>query len=259
VAELEICQIPVLKDNYVYLVRESDSGVVAVVDPAEADPVLREADRRGWRITYILNTHHHPDHVGGNRAIKQSTNCIVVGPAVSSERIPEIDIRLNGGDNFALGNAQAKVIFVPGHTSDHIAYWFSGARALFCGDTLFSIGCGRLFEGTAAQMWESLLRLRELPGDTAVYCAHEYTQANIRFALSIDRHNEALIRRAAEVAAARQRWKPTVPSRLSDEILANPFLRADKADLQIALGRSGRQASEIFAEIRRRKDSFPGT
>src|SRR5579875_3693668 len=180
--ELIIRQIPVLKDNYVYLLHEPKRDVTAAVDPAVAAPVLKMLADTGWRLTHILNTHHHGDHTGGNLELKAATGCTIVGPRADRARIPGIDVELGEGDEYALGAAVARVFDVPGHTRGHIAYWFSGSRALFCGDTLFLMGCGRLFEGTPAQMWTSLSKLRALPPDTRVYCAHEYTQSNARFA-----------------------------------------------------------------------------
>ena len=253
--QLEIRQIPFLSDNYIYLVREP-GGHVAVVDPAGVTPVLREAERLGWTISHILNTHHHPDHVGGNIELKSLTKCTIVGPAADPDRIPGVDVKVADGDVFKLGQTTAEVLFVPGHTRGHIAYWFRDSAALFCGDTLFSIGCGRLFEGTPAQMWDSLSRLRRLPPETRVYCAHEYTQSNIRFALTVEPENMALQRRAAEVQALRGRGLSTVPSTLAEEVAANPFLRADVPAFQAAVGLAGKDPVEVFAAIRQRKDVF---
>ncbi|MFC4350643.1 hydroxyacylglutathione hydrolase [Fodinicurvata halophila] len=255
-AQLEIHQIPVLNDNYVYLIREADNGSVGVIDPAVAGPVLKEAERLGWTITHIINTHHHPDHVGGNLEIKKATDCHVIGPAPDEARIPGIDEAVNEGDIVHFGQAEAEVFFVPGHTRGHIAYWFPESHALFCGDTLFALGCGRLFEGSPAQMWDSLRKLRELPDETAVYCAHEYTQNNARFALSIEPGNAELQQRAKQIDTLRAAGKPTVPSRLAEEKATNPFLRADDPALATALDLQGRSAQECFAEVRRRKDSF---
>jgi len=255
-AALDIRQIPALKDNFIYLAKEPKSGAVAVIDPAQAKPVLDMAAMLGWRISHILNTHHHADHVGGNMEIKAATGCTIVGPAADPDRIPGMDIQLHDGDRFDLGAASAEVFFVPGHTRGHIAYWFGDSDALFCGDTLFSIGCGRLFEGTAQQMWNSLSRLRALPPQTRVYCAHEYTSSNIGFALSIDPENAALQKRAVEVSALRAAGRYSVPSLLADERAANPFLRADAPEMAAALGLSGQGAVAVFAEIRRRKDVF---
>ena len=194
---LDIVRIPVLNDNYVWLMREPQSGAVGVVDPAVAGPVLAEAEKRRWKITHILNTHHHGDHVGGNREIKEATGCIVVGARRDRARIPGIDVEVDDGDRYRFGEAEAEVFFVPGHTSGHIAFAFRDQKALFCGDTLFALGCGRMFEGTPQQMWGSLARLRALPDDMRVYCAHEYTQSNARFAVTLEKDNAALIRRAA--------------------------------------------------------------
>jgi hydroxyacylglutathione hydrolase len=255
-AALDIRQIPVLQDNFIYLARAPKSGAVAVIDPAQAGPVLDMASKLGWRISHILNTHHHPDHVGGNMEIKAATGCTIIGPAADPDRIPGMDIKLHDGEGFDLGHARAEVFFVPGHTRGHIAYWFRDSDALFCGDTLFSIGSGRLFEGTAQQMWTSLVRLRSLPARTRIYCAHEYTASNIRFALSIDPDNAALKKRAVEVSALRAAGKYSVPSFLADERAANPFLRADAPEIAAAMGLSGHTPANVFAEIRRRKDVF---
>ena len=255
-AELEIHQIPVLNDNYVYLARDPDGGACAVVDPAVAAPVLRALGTLGWKLTHILNTHHHGDHTGGNLEIKRATGCTVVGAAAGAARIPGIDVRVGEGDTVALGTASARVFEVPGHTRAHVAYWFEGSRALFCGDTLFALGCGRLFEGTAGQMRESLGKLRALPDDTRVYCAHEYTNANADFALTVEPDNASLRKRADVVLALREAGKPTVPSTMAEERATNPFLRADVPELQQAAGMAGRDPVAVFAEVRQRKDRF---
>ena len=253
---LEIEQIPVLKDNYVYLVREPQSGLVAAVDPAVHEPVLGRLAALGWRLSHILNTHHHGDHVGGNLALKQATGCTIVGFGPDAARIPGIDQRVEDGDLVTFGNETATVIAVPGHTSGHIAYWFSHSRALFCGDTLFALGCGRLFEGTPGQMWNSLAKLRALPDDTMVYCAHEYTQSNARFALTLETDNQALSARAGEIDRARAKGQPTVPSAMGIERATNPFLRADTLGVARAVGLVGGDPIAVFAEVRRRKDVF---
>lgn len=254
-AELIIRQIPVLRDNYVYLVREPESGVTAVIDPSVAAPVLDMLNETGWRLTHILNTHHHNDHTGGNIEIKQATGCIVVGPRADRDRIPVIDVEVGDGDTYALGTETAKVFDVPGHTRGHIAYWFGGSRALFCGDTLFIMGCGRVFEGTPPQMWNSLGKLKSLPPETRVFCAHEYTQNNARFALTVEPDNAALVARARQVDAMRAEGRSTVPGTLGEELATNPFLRADLPALQQAMGTPG-DAVSTFAVIRQRKDKF---
>ncbi|MBN9090120.1 MAG: hydroxyacylglutathione hydrolase [Reyranella sp.] len=253
---LEIVRIPVLSDNYVWLMREPQSGSVGVIDPAVAGPVLAEAEKRRWKITHILNTHHHGDHVGGNREIKEATGCTIVGFARDKARIPGIDVTVEDGDRYRFGEAEAEVFFIPGHTSGHIAYAFKEQRALFCGDTIFALGCGKMFEGTPQQFWHSLERLRGLPDDMRVYCAHEYTQSNARFAVTIETDNQQLMARRESIDAARARNEATVPSLLGEEKRTNPFLRADKPSVQKAVGMLGQDPVKVFAEVRHRKDVF---
>ena len=254
-AALEIRQIPVLKDNYVYLLREPDSGAVGAVDPSVAAPVLEALSRLDWKLTHILNTHHHNDHTGGNLELKAATGCIIVGPLADRARIPGIDVAVGDGDNLNFGKAVATVFDVPGHTRGHIAYWFAESKALFSGDTLFLMGCGRLFEGTPAQMWSSLSKLKKLPPETRIYCGHEYTQANARFALTVEPGNAALATRARHVDALRAQGKSTIPGTMGDELATNPFLRADVPALQQAMGAPGDDIA-TFAAIRRAKDNF---
>ncbi len=253
---LEIVQLPVLSDNYIYLIHDRSQGLTAVVDPAEADPVLTALQQRNWDLHFILNTHHHWDHVGGNLKLKERTGCLIVGARSDKERIPGIDIELDEEDVFDLGSSRAKVISVWGHTCGHIAYWFADDEALFCGDTMFAMGCGRLFEGTPGQMWESLAKLKNLPGPTRIYCAHEYTQTNGRFALTVDPENAALIRRMNQVNASRSKNEPTVPSKLAEELSTNPFLRAGEESIRQNLNMENDPDLAVFTEIRRRKDQF---
>ena len=255
-SRLAIHQVPCLRDNYAYLLHCTKTGATAALDPSEAEPVLAAAAAKGWTISHVLNTHHHWDHVGGNGGIKAATGARVIGPEPDRGRIPELDETVAEGRPFALGAAKAEIFFIPGHTRGHMAFWFKESQALFCGDTLFTLGCGRLFEGTPQQMWTSLLKLRGLPGETQVYCGHEYTQSNARFALAIDPDNAALKRRAAEVDAARAAGRPTVPASMAEEQATNPFLRADDPALAAALGLSDAPPVEVFAETRRRKDNF---
>jgi len=253
---LQIDHLICLRDNFVWLLREPGSGAVACVDPSEAMPVKAKLDALGWKLTHILNTHHHPDHTGGNLELKRATGATIVGPAADKARIPGIDVALAENETYDFGKETAKVYDIPGHTRGHIAFWFEKAKAVFTGDTLFSLGCGRLFEGTPAQMWHSLSKLRRLPGDTKVYCGHEYTQSNAKFALSIDPDNAALKARAAEVDALRAEGKATLPSTIASECAANPFLRAADPVLARKVSQTPGDPVVVFAEIRARKDKF---
>lgn len=256
VLALEIVQLPVLTDNYIYLIHDPASGDTAAVDPAEAWPVIDALQSRGWTLTHVLNTHHHWDHVGGNLELRQRTGCKIIAPAVDNHRIPGIDLGVGEGDTINLGAHTAEVIFTPGHTLGHVVYHFAKQRLLFCGDTLFAMGCGRLFEGTAEQMWNSLQRLKRLPADTRVYCTHEYTQNNGRFALTVEPDNQALQTRMREVAKLRASNLPTVPSTIGEELATNPFFREDSPALQKTLGLMGATPAQIFTEVRRLKDKF---
>jgi hydroxyacylglutathione hydrolase len=255
-AQLQIEQIPSLSDNYVYLLHEPQAGMTAVVDPGVAAPVLERLSAQGWRLDWIISTHHHADHTGGNLELKQATGCRIAGPDADAARIPGLDLGLAERDRFQLGEADAEVFETPGHTSGHISYWFAEPKALFCADTLFSLGCGRLLEGTPAQMWRSLSKFAPLPDDAQVYCAHEYTQANARFALSVDPDNPALQARAAEVDRLRAASQPTVPSTLGAERAANPFLRPHDPAIRRRLGLADASDVDVFAELRKRKDRF---
>jgi hydroxyacylglutathione hydrolase len=255
-AKLQIHRIPARKDNYLWLAHEPGTKATAVVDPADAQPVIDKLEELGLRLTHILNTHHHGDHTGGNLELKEKYGCTVVGSTADQARIPGIDVAVSDGDTYDLGSERARVFDVTGHTLGHIMYWFENSKALFVGDTLFAMGCGRLSEGTAEQMWKALSKFRTFPDDTRVYCAHEYTQTNARFALTIEPDNAALRTRAAEVDRMRAADIATVPSLLGDERATNPFLRAGEPELMAAIGMAGAKPVEVFAETRRRKDNF---
>lgn len=255
-AALEIVLVPALSDNYVYLLHDADSGATAVVDPAEAEPVEAALATRGWTLSQIVNTHHHHDHIGGNEALKAKHGVPIVGPRAEAARIPDMDRTVGDGDTVDIVGHRATVYETPGHTSGHIAFHIPDSAALFCGDTLFALGCGRMFEGTPAQFWKSLVTLRALPAETRIYCGHEYTQSNARFALSIDGGNARLKARAAEIDRQRAAGQPTVPSTLADELDTNPFLRADDPAMAAAVGKAGADPVAVFAEIRKRKDAF---
>jgi hydroxyacylglutathione hydrolase len=253
---IRVHQFPCLSDNYGYLVHDEASGATATVDTPEVAPIMAALEETGWTLTHILNTHHHFDHAGGNLEIKDKTGCQIVGPRGEADAIPGIDVSVGDGDTVVFGNHTAKVLDVPGHTRGHIAYWFEAAGIAFVGDTLFALGCGRLFEGTPAQMWTSLQKLIALPDNTIVYCAHEYTQSNAAFALTVEPQNAALIERSKQIDALRAEGKPTVPTTIKLEKDTNPFLRPDSKDLQETIGKLGSPLVDVFAETRRLKDNF---
>lgn len=255
-AKLEIHQFPCLSDNYGYLVHEPSSGKTAAIDTPDVKPILAALKEKGWTLSYILNTHHHFDHAGGNAELKEKTGCTVIGPKGEKDKIPGIDRAVGEDDIVELGAARARVIEVPGHTSGHIAYSFDEEHVAFVGDTLFALGCGRLFEGTPQQMWTSLGKLMALPDDTTVYCAHEYTQANARFALSVEPQNAALVARTKEIDEKRARGEWTVPTSIGLEKATNPFLRAASIDLRRMVGLEAAEDVDVFAETRKRKDNF---
>lgn len=251
---LEVYQFPCLMDNYGFLIHEPNENKTAAVDTPEADKILEALEKKGWQLDYILNTHHHFDHAGGNEELKAKTGCQIIGPKAEADKIPALDLAVSEGDSFRLGAAEAQIFDVPGHTLGHIAYYFAASEMAFVGDTLFALGCGRIFEGTPTQMWNSLQKLMALPDETAVYCAHEYTQSNAQFALSVEPHNEALVRRAAAIDALRAKGEATVPTTIGLEKATNPFLRPMSKALQEGLGMLGAQEVDIFAETRKRKD-----
>jgi hydroxyacylglutathione hydrolase len=250
----EIRLFPCLTDNFGYLIHDPATGATASIDAPEAEPVLKALQREGWTLTDILITHHHGDHVGGVAELKQKYGCRVVGPHDKSARIANVDLRVGQGDVVKVGGLLARVLETPGHTLDHISYVFDNEKALFAADTLFSIGCGRVFEGNYPMMWDSLLKLRALPDDFKLYCGHEYTAANVKFALTIEPENPALKARAEEVRRLRAENKPTVPTLLGDEKKANVFLRADEPSVAASVRMRGRGAAEVFGELRERKN-----
>jgi hydroxyacylglutathione hydrolase len=251
---IEIRQIPCLQDNYGYLVREPQSGETATIDTPDAAAILEAAAQAGWRITQIWNTHWHPDHAGGNAEIVSATGARVLGPPEISRIAAAPDEVAVEGGVARLGRTQARILEVGGHTLGHVAYVFDEEKAAFVGDTMFALGCGRLFEGSAEQMWTSLSRLAALPPETMIHCAHEYTQSNARFALSVDKENAALRARALEIDRARAEGRPTVPMPLALELETNPFLRAP--ELKSGLGLRGRPDWEAFKRLRAMKDAF---
>lgn len=246
---------PCLKDNYGFLLHDPDSGETACIDTPEAGKILAEADAKGWKITQIWNTHWHPDHAGGNADIVATTGAKVIGPKEVDRAAALPDRVVSDGDTVKLGAYTARVIDTPGHTLGHIVYHLADQHIAFVGDTLFALGCGRLFEGTPQQMWVSLGKLRALPDDTTVYCAHEYTESNAKFALSVDAGNTDLTAYAEDVAARRAKGLPTVPTTIGREKKANPFLRADDPKLQAFVGNPGDPVA-AFREIRERKNNF---
>lgn len=253
---IEVHQLQALSDNYAYILREPKSGLVATVDTPEAAPILRFLEERSWKLDFIFNTHHHRDHVGGNRELIARYGCEVYGSKKDRVRIPGITRELEDGDEFLFGEERVKVFSADGHTIGHIVYWMPGSHALFVGDTIFSLGCGKLFEGSPREMWTTLARLRDLPGDTNVYCAHEYTLENARYALLAEPGNKQLRARVKECQALRAMGKFTVPSTLASEKACNPFLRPESEELQKNVGAVGRPLWEVFGATRAAKDDF---
>jgi len=254
---LTIIQLAVLKDNYSHILHEPISGETAVIDPADAEPVLTILAAKGWKLDYVLNTHHHGDHVDGNLSLKRQTGCKIIGAKIDRHRIPGIDIEVEDGDLCRLGAENLSVIATPGHTLGHIAFYYAAGEAVFCGDTLFSLGCGRLFEGSATQMWQSLQKLKALPTNTKVYCAHEYTLANGRFALTVEPDNAKLKQRILEVEQLRRQNLSSLPSTMGLELDTNPFLREDSPAIRQAIAADAKSSPElVFSRLRELKDHF---
>jgi hydroxyacylglutathione hydrolase len=252
---LDIHQFFCRSDNYGVLIHDPASGDTATIDAPDAAPIERALADEGWRLSHILITHHHHDHVAGVEALKAKWGCKVVGNAADAKRLPELDATVSPGDTFDFAGHQALIIDTPGHSVGHIAWHFADDGVLFAGDTLFAMGCGRVFEGTFEQMWSSLAQLKALPPETTVYCGHEYTQANARFALTVDPDNTALVERARKVDDLRSRGAPTLPTTIELERQTNPFLRVDDPAIRRRLKLEDASDSEVFAEIRRRKDA----
>lgn len=253
---IEIILLPCLKDNYAYLVHQSETGATLCVDVPEAGPILQALAARGWTLSDIYLTHHHWDHIDGVEDLRQATGAKVTGAKADAARLPALDLAVEPEDTPMFGTLPVRVIDVPGHTVGHIAFYIAQAGAVFTGDSLMSFGCGRLFEGTAAQMWGSLTRLAALPTETLVYSGHEYTQSNARFALTIEPENPTLQARVASVNATRDRGEPTIPVELGLELATNPFMRAHLETLKANIGLTGATDEASFAEIRARKDRF---
>ena len=256
-SQLQIEMFPCLEDNYGFLLHDPDSGLTATIDTPDPGAIDAELGRHGWQLTHIFNTHHHGDHAGGNLELKHRHGCTVVGPRADTARIPGIDVGLADGDVYDFGGHAIRAFDTPGHTRGHIVYYVADAGAAFVGDTLFAMGCGRLFEGTPEQMWASLEKILGWPDETVIYCAHEYTLANGRFALSVEPDNRALIDRVRDVESRRARGEPTVPTTLMLEKATNPFLRTGSAGLRASIGLDGDPVA-VFARTRHLKDIFRG-
>lgn len=253
---LQIVTVPCLADNYAYIAHDPVTGATAVVDVPEADPILQALDNQGWSASLVLLTHHHADHVQGLGALRARHPASVIGAAADAHRLPPLDHAVTEGDRIAIGSEEGRVLDVSGHTLGHLAFHFPASAVVFTADSLMAMGCGRVFEGTMPQMFESLEKLAALPPKTLVCSGHEYTQSNAKFALTVDPDNPALISRIEDINAARAEGRPTVPSTLAEELATNPFLRAADAGVQAHMGMSGQAPVTVFAEIRARKDRF---
>ncbi len=255
-ADFEIAQLPALSDNFAVLVHDPASGMTASIDAPDATAISSELEARGWTLTHILVTHKHPDHVDGITPLRRAYDVTVIGPQKSAAETGLYDRTVSDGNHLEFAGAEIRVIETPGHTLDHVSYYLPAKKLAFVADTLFALGCGRVFEGTPEMMWESLKKLRALPADTVVYCGHEYTLANAEFAVTVEPGNAALAARAAEIRALRAAGKPTLPTTIGAETETNPFLRADDPGLAAAIGMAGADPVAVFAEVRGRKDRF---
>ena len=253
---LDIVTVPCLTDNYAFLVHSPQTGQTALVDAPEAAPIRQMLAERDWTLSHILITHHHSDHIDAVDPLREDSGAHVIGAKADTERLPKLDTAVEEGDSFEFAGHDVQVIDVSGHTVGHIAFHIPQAKVVFTADSLMAMGCGRLFEGFPEQMWSSLSKLAKLPAETLVCSGHEYTTANVKFALTVEPDNPDLKARAAAIDEARAKGKPTVPSTLAEELATNPFLRANLPDVKALMGMSGSSDAEVFAEIRRRKDSF---
>lgn len=253
---LDIHQFLCRSDNYGVLIHDATAGVTATIDAPEAAAIEAALTKTGWSLTHIITTHHHFDHVEGHEALKAKYGCRVIAPKSEAAKIPGVDETVKEGDTFLFGNFSVEVIETPGHTLGQVNYFIPDAKVAFTGDTLFALGCGRIFEGTAAQMWSSMRKLKKLPADTTIYCGHEYTLSNAKFALSVDPENAKLRARVKEIEALRADNKPTLPTTMALELETNPFLRPDDPAIRAQLKMVDASDEAVFTEIRRRKDSF---
>ena len=248
--------IPCLNDNYSYLIKDDQTNTTAIIDPSEFNPCNKKINHKHKKLDFILNTHHHFDHIGGNTELKKKYGSKILGFEKDKNRIPEIDVLLKDSQEFKIGNLSFKTIFIPGHTLGHIAFYFEKEKVIFTGDTLFSLGCGRIFEGTYQQMFDSLNIIKSLPEDTKIYCGHEYTKSNLQFCLEYNPTNNHLINKKKVIEAKIKDGKPTIPSTIKDEIQTNIFLRYDDLDVKHALNLKNASDLEIFTKLRELKDNF---